>query len=105
MIRGLLALLAYCASIPAATAATPPSSDGETIDEVIVSAARVNKPASAIAGTVTILDSETVRQQAAISDDLASVLSRSLPGFAPSSRRLRNRLCAERRRICSSPSK
>ena len=61
------------------------------VDEIIVSAARTNQPASAIPGTVLLLDSETIRQQAAISDDLASVLSRSIPGFAPSSQKLAGR--------------
>jgi len=64
---------------------------GAEIDEIIVNAARTNQPASAIAGTVTIIDAETIREQAAISDDLASVLSRAVPGFAPSSQKLMGR--------------
>jgi len=91
MRRGPHVFAAICALTSAAAAADTPAPDGERIDEIVVSAARVNKPASAIAGTVTILDSETVRQQAAISDDLASVLSRSIPGFAPSSQKLAGR--------------
>lgn len=61
------------------------------IDEVIVSATRTGQPATAIAGTVNVIDSETLRQQAAISDDLASVLSSTIPGFAPSSQKLAGR--------------
>jgi len=65
------------------------TSDG--IEELIVTAARTEQSASAIAGTVTVIDEETIRQQVAISDDLASVLSRTIPGFAPSSQKLAGR--------------
>ncbi len=67
------------------------SSNDVEIDEVVVSATRTGQPATAIAGTVNIIDSETLRQQAAISDDLASVLSSTIPGFAPSSQKLAGR--------------
>ena len=63
----------------------------ETMDELIVSAARTGQAATAIAGTVTIVDAETVARQSTISDNLASVLSRTVPGFAPSSQKLAGR--------------
>lgn len=63
----------------------------DSVEEIIVSAARTNQPASAIAGTVTVIDQETIRQTVAISDDLASVLSRTIPGFAPSQQKLAGR--------------
>lgn len=94
MKRTCLFLAAAGLAMPVAAAAQKPSqvsTDRETIDEVIVSAARTQQPASAIAGTVTIVDRETIRQQVAISDDLASVLSRTIPGFAPSSQKLAGR--------------
>jgi len=65
--------------------------NGEPIDELVVSAARTGQPASAIAGTVTVLDQETVRQQVSISDDLSSILARTVPGFAPGSQKLAGR--------------
>lgn len=71
--------------------AQPQDADDEALDEIVVSAARTGQPATAIAGTVTIVDAATVSQQAAISDDLASVLSRTVPGFAPSSQKLAGR--------------
>ena len=79
--------------VAAALAATAQDavSDSTTLDEVIVSAARTQQSAAAIAGTVTLIDSDTIRQQVAISDDLASVLSRTIPGFAPSSQKLMGR--------------
>lgn len=73
----------------AATAQHQAPSD--EIEELIVSAARTEQSASAIAGTVSVIDSETIRQATAISDDLASVLSRAIPGFAPSSQKLAGR--------------
>lgn len=61
------------------------------VDEIVVSAARTAQPASGIAGTVTVLPPEQIEARAAISDDLASVLSASVPGFAPSSQKLAGR--------------
>ena len=84
-------VLAAFSLLCASNALADDESARETIEELVVTAARTEQPASAIAGTVTIVDSETIRQHAAISDDLASVLSRSVPGFAPSSQKLAGR--------------
>lgn len=84
-------VLAAFALLFASNASADDETARETIEELVVTAARTEQPASAIAGTVTIVDSETIRQQATISDDLASVLSRSVPGFAPSSQKLAGR--------------
>lgn len=62
-----------------------------SVDEIVVQAARTEQPATAIPGTVSILDSETIRIQSAISDDLASVLANSVPGFSPSLQKLAGR--------------
>jgi len=77
--------------LPTFVAAQDQESDAVEIDELIVSAARTGQPATSIAGTVTVVDRETLRQQAEISDDLASVLSNTIPGFAPSSQKLAGR--------------
>lgn len=77
-------------ALPMAAAAQDQDSADE-IDELIVSAARTEQSASAIAGTVSVIDGETIRQTVAISDDLASVLSRTIAGFAPSSQKLAGR--------------
>lgn len=61
------------------------------LEEVIVEATRIQQPATSIAGAVTIIDRETVQIQSQIADDLASVLSRTVPGFAPSSQKLAGR--------------
>ncbi|MEM8683357.1 MAG: TonB-dependent receptor [Pseudomonadota bacterium] len=86
-------LLLSVAVCPAAGFAQSPANTDEPveIDELVVSAARTGQPATSIAGTVSVIDRETLRQQAEISDDLASVLSAIIPGFAPSSQKLAGR--------------
>ncbi|MEM7612003.1 MAG: TonB-dependent receptor, partial [Pseudomonadota bacterium] len=79
-IMAALALL-----LPSLASAQSDTAQMEAIDEIIVSATRTGQPATAIAGTINIIDKEALRQQVAISDDLASVLSSTIPGFAPSS--------------------
>ncbi|MEM7504171.1 MAG: TonB-dependent receptor plug domain-containing protein, partial [Pseudomonadota bacterium] len=74
-----------------ALAQTNSADEDAALDEIIVRAARTGVPPSAIAGTVSIIDAETLSQQAAISDDLYSVLSISVPGFAPSIQKLTGR--------------
>ncbi len=90
----LAAMLAagLVSQLPGAASAQTDQAAGEAvIEEIVVSASRVQQPATAIPGTLTILDAETIELQSAISDDLASVLSNSVPGFAPSSRKLTGR--------------
>jgi len=85
-------VLAAAAASPGWAAAQSATDAGEgVIEEIVVSASRVQQPATAIPGTLTILDAETIELQSAISDDLASVLSNSVPGFAPSSQKLTGR--------------
>jgi len=83
--------LAFAVAMALAGSHAVAQDSGEPVDEVVVRAARIGAPASGIAGTVTILDTETIVQQAAISDDLYSVLSISVPGFAPSIQKLTGR--------------
>jgi iron complex outermembrane receptor protein len=62
------------------------------VSEVVtVSATRLATPVSSIPNTVTIVDADAIRGRTAISDDLASVLESSVPGFAPSLRKLSGR--------------
>lgn len=74
-----------------------PAPDGEdkteaqTLDEVVVTATRTPTPASAIPGTVTVLDREQIEAQALLRDELASVLEYTVPGFAPGTRKLAGR--------------
>jgi iron complex outermembrane receptor protein len=66
-------------------------SDQEVLDEIVVTATRTPTPASAIPGTVTILDREQIETQTLVRDELASVLEFTVPGFAPGTRKLAGR--------------
>ncbi|MFT7220068.1 MAG: iron complex outermembrane receptor protein, partial [Candidatus Azotimanducaceae bacterium] len=72
-------------------AVLPPALAETDLEEVIVQVTRIEKPQTAVPGTVTIIDRQTVALQSQIADDLASVLSRTVPGFAPSSQKLAGR--------------
>ncbi|HMB39969.1 MAG TPA: TonB-dependent receptor [Wenzhouxiangellaceae bacterium] len=60
-------------------------------DRIIVSAARIEQPASAIPGTVTVIEKEEIELQQLLNDDLASVLENTVPGFGPSLQKLTGR--------------
>lgn len=60
-------------------------------EDVTVSATRIETPVSTIPNTVTIIDAGTLAQRTAISDDLASTLEASVPGFAPGLKKLSGR--------------
>lgn len=60
-------------------------------DRIVVSAARVEQPASAIPGTVTVIMREEIELQQLLNDDLASVLESTIPGFGPSLKKLTGR--------------
>jgi hypothetical protein len=57
-------------------------------EQIVVSAARVPTPVSALPNTVTILDQSIIERRTASSDDLASVLEANVPGFGPSLKKL-----------------
>ncbi|MEM7707339.1 MAG: TonB-dependent receptor [Pseudomonadota bacterium] len=61
------------------------------IEPVVITATRLEQPASAIPGTVIVLDRAAIDAQAQISDDLASVLEQTIPSFGPSLRKLTGR--------------
>ncbi|MEM9594735.1 MAG: TonB-dependent receptor [Acidobacteriota bacterium] len=60
-------------------------------DEIIVKASRTEQPASATPASVVLIDNETLQSNVVIADELASVLSRMVPGFAPSIQKLTGR--------------
>ena len=61
------------------------------LEVVTVSATRFETPVSTIPNTVTIIDARALAQRTAISDDLASTLAASVPGFAPGLKKLTGR--------------
>ena len=54
------------------------------VENIIVTATRTETPITAIPNTITILDQTAIEQQIGVSDDLASVLENTVPGFGPS---------------------
>ena len=65
--------------------------DRAELEPVIITAARIEQPRSAIPGTVHVIDRQALDAQSAIADDLASVLEHTIPGFGPSLRKLTGR--------------
>lgn len=61
------------------------------LETISVSTARAEKSVTAIPGTITILDRQQIEQQTIITDDLASVLENTVPGFGPSLQKLTGR--------------
>lgn len=93
-LAALIPILSVAIALPflSATAATAAAAGrASDIEEITVSATRTAQPASAIPGTVTLIDRELVALRSNISDDLASVLAATVPGFAPSSQKLAGR--------------
>lgn len=60
-------------------------------DSVSVTATRSELPVTALPSTATLLDKEMIDQQRAVADDLASVLEKTTPGYAPGLRKMTGR--------------
>lgn len=78
-----LALLIAAAAAPVQAIAAEDSPEPRRLDEVIVTAARVPTPITAIPSTVRIIDREALNTQLAVSTSLLESLSFSIPSFAP----------------------
>ncbi|MBL4639314.1 MAG: TonB-dependent receptor [Kordiimonadaceae bacterium] len=67
-----------------------PTENGEdtnlefSVDEIVVTAFRSNKPANAIPNTIRLIGGESLEKQIAIAPDLSSVLAKLIPGYSPS---------------------
>lgn len=86
---GALAILsAGLAVSPAAAAAEAGATQGRKADEIVVTAARVEKPITAIPNTVKVLDRETLEQQLSVSASLLDSLSFSIPSLAPARQKM-----------------
>jgi len=59
--------------------------------DVTVTATRSETPVTALPNAVTLLDKESIDQQRALADDLATVLENTVPGFGPSLRKMTGR--------------
>ena len=60
------------------------SADGDEIAPVVVSATRTDTPVSELSRSVTVVDEQQIREQASLDRNLGTILSRTVPGFGPS---------------------
>ncbi|MBQ0718952.1 MAG: TonB-dependent receptor [Gammaproteobacteria bacterium] len=58
------------------------------VDEVIVTATRTEKPLNTIPNMVTVIDSDALAKQIAISNDLSTILGNQIPSFSPSRQKM-----------------
>jgi iron complex outermembrane receptor protein len=60
------------------------------LEEVMVTANRIEKPLSTIPNTVTVINEAQLEQQLAIHNDISTVLGNLIPSFAPSRQKMTN---------------
>jgi iron complex outermembrane recepter protein len=60
------------------------------LEEVMVTASRVERPLSTIPNTVTVIDSAALEEQLAINNDISTVLGNLIPSFSPSRQKMTN---------------
>jgi iron complex outermembrane recepter protein len=82
-----IALSTALAASLAREAAGAPATD---LEEVMVTASRVEKPLSTIPNTVTVIDTAALEEQLAIHNDISTVLGNLIPSFAPSRQKMTN---------------
>lgn len=58
------------------------------VEKIIITASRMEKPASSIPNTVTVIDNELLEFQVMIDDSVAGILEKTVPGFSPSSQKM-----------------
>lgn len=70
----------------------PTSSNARTLDRVVVSASTSRTPDSdaAMPNTITVIDSEQLRQQLSVTQDVSQVLANLVPSFSPSRQKMTN---------------
>lgn len=74
----------------AATLAREASAAQTDVEEVMVTASRVEKPLSTIPNTVTVIDTAALQEQLAINNDISTVLGNLIPSFSPSRQKMTN---------------
>lgn len=86
-----------CAAVPAGiaialanNASTAASPDTGRIEEVMVTASRVERPLSTIPNTVTVVNTAELSAQLAIHNDISTVLGNLIPSFSPSRQKMTN---------------
>ncbi|MCG8443791.1 MAG: hypothetical protein MI723_18470, partial [Caulobacterales bacterium] len=84
LMAGVTALTALCPSAVRGQEADEANEEG--VDVITVRGSRLPADLSSIPGSVTVISTEELVEQNAISTDLGKTLSYSVPGFAPSSK-------------------
>ncbi|HSK40404.1 MAG TPA: TonB-dependent receptor [Arenibaculum sp.] len=82
-ITGLLAAASLSAHAPARAQEGPDAGSSVRLDRIVVTAARAERPLSAIPGSVTVIDRPAIERQLAISSNPAEALSKLVPGYSP----------------------
>ena len=84
--------IAAAAAIAASAAAQAFAADpgGANMDEVMVTASRVERPLSTIPNTVTVINTAALEEQIAIHNDISTVLGNLIPSFSPSRQKMTN---------------
>lgn len=79
-------------AIAATLAGEAPAADGAgaRVEEVMVTASRVERPLSTIPNTVTVVNTVELEEQLAIHNDISTVLGNLIPSFAPSRQKMTN---------------
>lgn len=60
------------------------------VEEVMVTASRVERPLSTIPNTVTVVNAVELKEQLAINNDISTVLGNLIPSFSPSRQKMTN---------------
>lgn len=88
---GLFATLSISvATLSPALAQNDTNDDEAEFEPVVVSATRTESTVSQTARSVTIIDAETIRQQAGLDRNLSSILASEVPGLGPSTQAVTN---------------
>jgi iron complex outermembrane receptor protein len=86
----LAAAIASAVASALAGAASAADTSAGDLEEVMVTANRVEKPLSTIPNTVTVIDTASLEEQIAIHNDISSVLGNLIPSFSPSRQKMTN---------------
>jgi iron complex outermembrane receptor protein len=88
--KSLIALSTALAATALARETTAAQPTGTDLEEVMVTASRVERPLSTIPNTVTVIDTAALEEQLAINNDISTVLGNLIPSFSPSRQKMTN---------------
>jgi iron complex outermembrane recepter protein len=80
---------ALAITLPAAASAADSVEPGR-VEEVMVTATRVERPLSTIPNTVTVVNNAELEAQLAVNNDISTVLGNLIPSFSPSRQKMTN---------------